>query len=394
MADEWKDKYRTGSFRGVSFRTTSHQKNGGRRKQDREYAARNVGNSEDLGKKLPAHVLNIYVVGDDYFSQRDALIRALDEEGPGVLVHPYLGTFNAQVGSYTLTETVEEGRVARFSVEFSDAGEIRFPDQVTDDIQGTINNANDAIDDTKSFFEDVFSTANQPSQVLNSASASVKKVTGFLNNTVKKVREPIANLTFAIRNLEANVDDLIKRPGELADILSDTFNTLLDELSNNPEDASRVLGNFSNLPGEFEPVIGDTPSRNTERANQDAIVNLAQQLALSNNAKAIVDIDFLSTRDALQKRDEVIDEIDNQLDNTDDELFQAFKNVQASLTQLLPRTGTSELITITPVKTVPALVLAYDNFQDLDKENEIIEENSIEHPGFVPGGEPINVSAG
>ncbi len=390
----WQNKYREGSFRGVPFKVKSHTLSGGRRKQDREYAKREIGNSEDLGKRLKNFALEIYVLGDDYFKERDALLEALDTEGQGILIHPYLGTKSVQAGNYTLTETVEEGRIARFSFNVTESGKIKFPEQVEDDVNNAVTNANLLTEKSKNLFEKIFDVGNQAAFVVESASDGINTVVDFMDDAVKTVSEPLANMTFAISNLKADVGDLIKRPGELANRLADMFNTLLDEFSGDPDSASRILGQFSGVDESFTPVLGDTPSREKQRGNQDATINLTKDLALSGNSLAVVDIDFPSTNAALEKQREIVQGLDQQLDvSDDDDLFQANKDLQTSLTKILPRTGTTELVSITPPQTIPALVIAHDQFEDLEKEDEIVDQNNIEHPGFVPGGQEIQVSA-
>ena len=424
MAD-WRDKFREGSFRGVEFKTERHELQGGRRKQDREYAKRDLGNSEDLGRKLKSFKLELLVIGDDYFAQRDALEDALNAEGPGILVHPYKGTLKVQAGLYTMSETVNEGRMARFTVEFSEAGPAsQIPSLVIDDLASAVENADSMIDDSKSFFEQVLNTVNQAAFVLNAASAAVEFVADTIEDAITSVTEPIANLTFAISNLKADVDDLIKLPGELADRLASIFDDLLSEFENDPDTARRVMGAFratidsditTSPGGDLAPVIGTTPSRQTQQQNQDAIRNIGIELALATQAQAAVDVDFVSTDAALQSRNDIVGGLDDQIfviaDQTltaidpttgevlqisvnNDALFQSIKDLQTSLTRALPRVGTSELITFTPPKTLPAIVIAHSLFEDLEKEDEIIDQNQIEHPGFVPGGDEIEVSAG
>lgn len=394
MAD-WREKLRPGSFRNVEFKIQAHQLKGGRRKQDREFAKRDNGNSEDLGKRLKNFTLEIYVLGDDYFAQRDALIEALDTEGPAILIHPYLGTKNVQAGNYTLSETVDEGRIARFSVEFSEAGEVKFPDQVLDGLNETLSNAELVTENSKNVFEQAFDIANQAAFVVQAAADGVNAIVDFMEDAVSKVTDPIANLTFAISNIKASVNDLIKAPGLLADRIGEMFGTLLDELDGDEETASRVLGQFNGIDDSFTPVIGETPSREKQRGNQTALINIAKEIALAGNAQATVRIDFVSTNAALDAQREIVEGLDIQLDLAlDDSLFQSIKDLQTSITKALPRTGTTELIDITPPQTIPALVIAYDEFEDLEKETEIIDQNNVEHPGFVPGGETIQVSAG
>ena len=384
---DWRDGYREGSFRDVPFKTESHTLRGGRRKQDREFAKRDIGNSEDLGRSTNGFTLEIFVLGDDYFDQRDALIKALEAEGPGRLVHPYLGTKSVQAGKYNLVETVGEGRLARFTVEFSESGQEAFPEEIVSNIEAVISNV-DA--ESQSFFEQVFDVANQAAQVVQAGADGIDTVVDFMEDAVKKVTGPIANLTFAIRNIKASVNDLITTPGILAARISEMFGILLDELSGDPDSASRILGQFLSIDDEFTPVLGDTPSNEKQRGNQTATINLAKEISLAGNAQAAIDIDFLSTNAALEKQREIVEGLDIQLNQTtDDQLFQAIKDLQTELTRAIPQTGITELIEITPIKTIPALVIAYAEFQDLDKENEIVE-----HPGFVPGGQLIKVSAG
>lgn len=394
MAD-WKDKFREGSFRDIPFKTERSTVKGGRRKQDHEYAERDVGNSEDLGRKLKSFELELLVIGDDYFDQRDALEEALNAQGPGTLIHPYRGTLIVQAGSYTLIETVEEGRIARFTVQFTEAGVAKFPEQLADDLNDTLNNADAVKDNAQSFFEEAYSIAAQTNSVIEGAARDVDAAVDFAEDAVNAVTEPITNFAFAISEFKASIGDLIRAPDELAQRFRDTFDLLLAEFENEPETSEKIFGGFKNLDDAFEPIIGSTPSRQREQANQNAISNIVKQLTLSNQAQAAVDVDFDSTSAALQSRNDIVAGLDLQLfDTDDDDLYQSVKDLQTSLVRAIPRTGTTELITIELKKTLPALVVAYDHFEDLDKEQEIIDQNAVEHPGFVPGGDTLQVSAG
>jgi len=393
---DWKDNYREGSFRGISFLTQSHQETGGRRKKDREFAKKENGNSEDLGKRLKNFTLEIFVLGDDYFQQRDELIEALEADGPGTLIHPYRGVRKVQAGNYTLTETVTEGRLARFSVEFSEAGELKFPDQVEDDLLNATNSADAVIEDSRNLFEKALDTVNQAAFVIQAAADDVAALVDNIESAITSVTEPVAELTFAIRNLKADINDLIQLPGELADRITSVFDDLLAVFDTSPDTSEKILGVFSTtLDGEFTPPIGETPSKETQKGNQVAINNFGNQIGLANQSKAAVNVDFISTKSAIESRNAIVEGLDVQLDFVDDDdLFQSIKDVQTALTKAVPAIGTSELIIFTPKATIPAIVIAYNLFEDLDKETEIIDQNQIEHPGFVPGGDPIEVSAG
>jgi prophage DNA circulation protein len=56
--------------------------------------------------------------------------------------------------------------------------------------------------------------------------------------------------------------------------------------------------------------------------------------------------------------------------------------VHADITARLA--GSARLLTFTPIEVQPALALAYDRYEDAERELEIIERNRLRHPGFVP----------
>lgn len=402
---EWLKRFRQGSFRGVEFKTESHSSTGGRRKQDHEFPQRNEGKSEDLGKRLNKFSLELFVLGDDYFEQRDNLIIALEAEGPGQLVHPYLGEITVQAGVYSLSETVTEGRVARFTVEFTKAGEGLFPASVEDELAKVEGFADVADGDSKSFFESVFSVAAQAAHVIESATDSMNDAVDFMENAIKAVTEPIAEVTFLIKNFKAAAQNLANAPGELADRVSEMFNTMLDTLSDDPETTRLIATQFVGF--SYPEIVGQTRSSDRIRSNNDGLQNLFKQQAAFVESQAAVQVEFSASRAAVNARDRIAENFDELLGTElvaldpdgesfttitiDDNLFQSMKDLQTSVIKVLPEIGLAESSEFISSKTLPALVIAYQLFKDIEKEAEIVDENNIEHPGFVPGGETIEV---
>src|SRR5271163_2784072 len=104
----WATKLRPASFRGVRFYVDTANAEGGRRWADHEYPARNTPFAEDLGRAQRVWRFTGYVIGDTWPLQRDALIRACEQDGPGELVHPTIGgTVQAACRVYTATEERE-----------------------------------------------------------------------------------------------------------------------------------------------------------------------------------------------------------------------------------------------------------------------------------------------
>lgn len=409
MAALWLSKFSRGTFRGVPFYLRQHQKKGGRRKQDHEFPQLDQNRSEDLGRKIARFVLDMYVIGDDYFPLRDALEAALNKSGKGRLIHPYLGKIDVQAGEYTLVETTEEGGMARFTVNFSEAGSDLFPAAVTNAISQVNSAADNMIEQSNNFIDDVFTVANTPAFVVQSLSNKVGALNDFIDRSIKKVTQPITNLTSALQSLEANVEELLNKPSELSARYKAAMADLLAEFETDPETATRIFQQFTTVDQEaFEKVTGDTPSRNRQRINEDVLLGFVKDLAAANNAKAIAQTPFTSTQYAIFRRDvavaaledratEIADSVEAPELGTvagDDDLFQANRDVQAALTLAVPQAGLGDQIRFTPPQTLPVLVIAHQLFGNVDKEQELIDQNAIEHPGFAQGNVELEVSSG
>jgi len=324
---------------------------------------------------------------------RDNLLEALEREGSGELIHPYLGRKQVQVGGFSVNEAVGEGRLARFNVDFTETGEPLFPDQNTDAKNSTDSAADAAIDESAGFFETVFSVAGQAEFVVDQATADLTAGLDFMDESVRKFTDPIDALTFALLDFKQSAKALVRAPGELANRIKQTFQLLFDSLIGSASIAESVLGNFAGF--SLPPVIGTTPSAVKAKENQTLMQNIFKQQSHTNQAKAAVEIDFTSVDEAIRIRDRVVSELDLQLnEDIGDDLFQDIKDVQVAIAEALPPLTVGTIITFTPPKTLPALVIAHTLFQDLDKEQEIIDQNNISNPGFVPGGVEIEVSSG
>ena len=138
----WRERLQKASFRGVPFYVEASETQAGRRVVLHEFPLREKPYAEDLGKKAQTFRVTAFVLGDEYFDQRDALIEAIEKPGAGQLIHPYLGAKTVTItDQVTITESAEEGGIARFALTFVEAGEKAYPDESTD--------ANAAVDSAK-----------------------------------------------------------------------------------------------------------------------------------------------------------------------------------------------------------------------------------------------------
>ena len=74
----WRGQLLPASFRGVRFLVRQHALATGRRLAVHEFPLRDEAFVEDLGRAPRTFSIAGYVLGDDYFAQRDALIDACE----------------------------------------------------------------------------------------------------------------------------------------------------------------------------------------------------------------------------------------------------------------------------------------------------------------------------
>ncbi|WP_024645955.1 DNA circularization protein [Pseudomonas syringae] len=123
----WRDSLLPASFRGIGFFIEKAVVPVGRKGQLHEFPQRDEPYFESLGKQSQVHTLTAFIVGRDCFEQRDKLLQALEEEGAGELVHPWLGRMQVQVGECSITHSLNEGGIVRLELKFYPANPLKFP---------------------------------------------------------------------------------------------------------------------------------------------------------------------------------------------------------------------------------------------------------------------------
>jgi len=133
----WRANLQPASFRGVPFHVRADAKSGGRRLVPFEYPKKDTPYTEDMGRRVrrfrqAAYIIYSPALCNDYQTARDDLWKALEQEGPGVLVHPLMGVDTVEVDHYSMIETQERGGECVFEIEFIEAGTQAFANGTPD----------------------------------------------------------------------------------------------------------------------------------------------------------------------------------------------------------------------------------------------------------------------
>lgn len=392
----WKDSLRPASFRGKKFFVDSSQYTGGRRVSFHEFPDRDDPYPEDLGKVGRTFKVEGYIIGDDYFTLKRELVEATEKEGPGELVHPYYGTLQVQLGPFSIDESKQDGRFAKLSFLFYEAGNNRFPQQIDDKNAVLEAAAGDALSKAKDSFDKKFSILDQPGFVVQAARDKVAQATQAFTDATKDVKtsaDKIADLAFSIRNLKAELNDLLQAPAKLSQRLLDSL-ALLEEACDLPEGKLKAHSSLFAYGAADATIIGATPQRDQERTNKDAFDSLIQQAATARAVHSGAQVEFPSTVDATVVREQLADKIEEiSLTTTDDEVYKVFRDLNAQLIKTVPDSDIElpNIQTVELANSSNSILVAYETFENPDVELDLVERNKIKHPGFIVGGTTLEV---
>ncbi|MDZ7804342.1 DNA circularization protein [Thiohalophilus sp.] len=394
----WKDEFSArGSFRGAGFWVRSSEFEPGRRVQVHEYPQRDKPYVEDLGRKARVYRIEAYCLGADYLQERDALIAAIEKPGAGTLKHPYYGNLQVTVTSYRVRESTREGGYASLELQVVEDGGQTFPTS-TASTQDVVRDAadrslSDAIDD----FADVFTP--------------ITDVADAVDDFLLEVDRVFASVEHLTGSVAGAVADLVRAPAELGSSLAGTVSNLAS-IAGEPK---RAIGIYDDLfDAGDSPSVHNTTPRATEAArNTQALNQLVRRAAVIEACRAAADLalspqrqtDITLTRDAVATmREQLLFAIDDQQLAVDvvsgapisDTVYVSLAELRKAVAVDLSGRGQRlpAVKRITPTATLPTLVLAHQQYGDATREGELVKLNNLRHPGFAPGGKPIEVLSG
>jgi len=386
----WRERYQEASFRDISFYVPSHEMAGGRRVSVHEFPGRDLPYVKDLGKSARRFSIDAYVLGENYDYTRTILLDALDEEGSGKLVHPYLGIIQAQVLTYSLSETKAELRMARLSISFIESGALVFPTPVIDTVGEVFEEKASALDKMKAAFSTAYDLALSPYTMTQNAINTINKGLDSVDY-VKKTMQAVADFQRDLENIRGKVIEIAYDAEELSQNFVDLITFGGDLTGDNAITDNNAGPQFFEMEDLyiFEP---DTSIGAEDPSDQIAV--LIQMSACINAAGLLAAFDFTSVNEALERRDILLNKLDSlMLDVLDDQLYSALEDLRASVVNDIETRAVNlpRLVDYTPPVSVPALVLSYDLYGRVDREQEIIDRNNIQNPGVIFGGRPIEV---
>lgn len=410
----WRDNYRAASFRGVPFFVESADSTHGRRQAVHEHAQRDVPYTEDLGRKAREFSVSGYLIGAEYQTQRDELIKACETAGPGVLVHPYRGEMTVTCRGLGVSESSNEGGMCLVKLTFLESGEASYPSAKVDTVNAISAKGNAVTAAAEKSFVSDFLTTGFPAYVAESAATGLADLGEFMAAPGLNFAgdlQAASDFYLQAKGLASDAFSLVQQPLQMVSRITGLFGSIRSAFGINAFGMLTSL--FDRSPSSYSGSTA-TPSRQQQATNSIAMNALVRQVAVAEAAKAAVvtqtpvttasGVTQVSTvptvydsyQAAIKVREELVDRIDSESESTpNDELYVALSDLRTNVVKAVPdpEQDLARIVQYVPRETLPSLLVAYQIYGDAGRANEIAARNNPPHPGFLMGGNQLEVLA-
>lgn len=400
----WQDNYLQAQFRNAKFFISSADYTTGRRTAEHIYPRANLTDYEDLGQAPKKFSLDAYVLGDDYFEQREALETALDTGGPGILVHPYRGVFNVVARRYAEKEHTAQGRMARFKIDFA-VYSIESLTTVSDStIPQVLAAKQEVLEAARDQFEDNYSLDRQPNVAIVDARTTLEKAFATLESS-KRIVANVAEFKRDLAQSQGNIIGLSLSATALFTSLERSLNFGTD-MSSTPGASTVTTSNAKDQKREQSEIYSSTETTvvNTPDALATAFDYPAQQVqnAMAHQAVAALIgvlpfVDYRSVQEVREAQDFIFDLMDETMSdpNISDGLYAALRDSKKALYRDLEirLINLPLLVEIELPEETNALALAYRLYGGIGEADNLVAQNALMHPGFVPAAVSLQIRA-
>lgn len=414
MADQtWRDQLHPASFRGVGFFVDADSTPVGRRVQLHEYPQRDKPLVEDMGAQTRRVKLTAFVIGDDCFFQRDNLLHALNQPGPGELVHPWFGRMQVTAGDgCDVSHDRKAGGMVRFELDFIEAVEKGYP-------VGVPNTSRQLEDQSESWLDSAIARYRAAMAVVNRVRIAAVQLQNGIAGVQMAIQGEFGQIASAITSVRALADLLANFPDNLATMIDAQFSGFGDGsrwtgdedqaptftvLSAQASSATTAAAGLTAAP----PPAGGQATVATVEAARDLVrdallvkaVQIAAQMPVVQAPVALPGVPTLeqqvgtpitrpevpTTDTVLALRDALSDAIWQAGLTAPPAHFALLQSTQKKLRVHLTKVAMAgvRLVDVSPKESLPAVVLAYRLYGDATRADEIVSRNRVKHPGFLP----------
>lgn len=303
----WKDKLQDASLRGIAFKVDSDEATFGRRVQVHEYPNRDKPWAEDLGRATRRFSVQAYLIGDDFFEQRNRLIEAIEKPGSCTLVHPYYGEMTVVVDdAVRVSHSQSEGRMCRVSFSFVESGELSFPTAGLATGQ-KLSSSVSFLDDAISSAFGAFGMDGMPDFLQDGV---LDEASGMFSNVTSAFQYVDSGISAASRLMQGDLSVLLRPPS--------SGMSFVNRLQTMWRAGSRLNGNASDLMTMIKGLTGvtvdsglaprgvwntDSKTTQTQTTQRNYVAQAVRTTAISEAASAVTSLPQPANRTVTRQQD-------------------------------------------------------------------------------------------
>lgn len=399
----WRNRLRKASFRGVPFFVDTAARTVGRKIVQHKYPLRDEPFNEDLGRDTRQFTITAYVLGANYIDQAEAVETVCEAGQKGVLIHPTKGSIDVVCLTATLTESRDDGGYCAIQIEFVEAGLQQFPAASVNSLSKIASASGGLISSSRLNFLKAITVSNVPEFVTGGFQGSVSSIGGVMDLLQGSggifssfIDQDLINESATFFNLIGQLKSaslpFITQPDKVADTIQQSFASA-GRLSPTPQAA---VVNYDKI---RTGMTVETRTQYTdlvalENQNKTATKRFNDVVAVANQANYVPLVNYPSYEEALAARNAFLKNIDALTDDTtDDDEYSALQTIRTEIANAVPGRDSDapHIVKLQLKQPIPALVLAYNLYEDASRDQEIVDRNKQSNPGFISSEKPIEV---
>lgn len=378
------------SFKGVQFIWKSGDHTGGRKTITHEYPKKDFRDIEDMGLSLRTFTVNAIIQGVFYYSEKRALENALNSEGEGILVHPFLGNITVKSTGYTVSESLTQVGIARYTMTFSETDKGIYPTSIIDNLSDIADKYQEIYDFIGNNFNTVYSilSAKNINEAALKLIESSQSLIG-IGNSVSSITLSDTDFTSEATSFSKDAYLIAGKGGDTGNRLSGLifdFDALSDDGQTRFDASSQLIGFGSN----DDYLELKTASLDERRLNQRLINGTINALAFVNMCDSAKNINYVSEDDLNNTSnkinssfDEMFDESNNLFTNeVTDKIYEIKNQIRVLFVQ--KRLVVNKVVEIES-KIQPLTILAYSYYGNTEEYDKLITLNGTTNPAIVSG---------
>ena len=398
------ESYLDASINGVSFFVTRDEAGFGRKGFVFETAAEDGARYVDLGARATTFTVFGFVIGDDYFEKKRALLDVFARPAPYELVHPHYGAMRVAIQQGQVVRVLHEDLRARMvQIEMP---LIRVVDGLIarPDTEAAVSSAVDRYHETVESQPLTLATRaarvrekiDEVSEVLTDVQSRISSKLGQIQqvtDSVDRFRDNVAGLAQAPDQLMAKLRDGVSAVLDLANTVIVRRNPV-SNLEDSAERAEALTTSIVDLvtfgqndaPFDEDSVAGREEARNARGLN--AAVRLA---SLAEASRQYSKLELFSAKDARVLNDTMVAYFDAALDDAsaagvDGPALSAAVDVRSALSRHLSesQSSLSEVTNYTPLSPTPSIIIAWELYGDPERAEEVARHNDLVDPNLAP----------